>query len=84
MEIWKDIKGYEGLYQVSSEGRVRSIDRKKTFLRKGKLVSQTWIGQIIKSSAEEDRYLKLNLCKDGIKKLVNVHRIVAETFITRE
>ncbi len=31
MEIWKDIKGYEGLYQVSSEGRVRSIDRKKLF-----------------------------------------------------
>lgn len=43
MEEWRDIKGFEGLYQVSSEGRVRSIDRydKSNRFHKGKILSQS-------------------------------------------
>ena len=67
-EIWKDIKGYEGLYQVSSLGRVKSLSRKTT---KGKILKQTRFRN----------YLGVILSKNNIKKVRNVHRLVAETFI---
>lgn len=77
-EIWKDIKGYEGLYQVSSLGRVRSLDRLvvykngKKCLHKGKLLIGTDNGR---------GYLIVNLRKDGVRKSFLIHRLVAEAFI---
>ena len=46
-EIWKDIEGYKGLYQVSSLGRVRSLDREIVVLRGGNYYSKTQKGCII-------------------------------------
>ena len=69
-EIWKDIKGYEGLYQVSSLGRIKSLGNKfskKTKLRK------------LKNSTAGYHEIQLN--KNGIKKMFCVHRLVAEAFI---
>ena len=65
MEIWKEIKGYEGLYEVSSEGRVNSLGRKPGIMRPG----------------TSKGYLKVGLTKDGIRSMFRVHRLVAEAFI---
>lgn len=64
-EIWKDVVGYEGLYQVSNVGRVR-----KTATRKHK-----------KPHFNFKNYYRVRLCKNGIYKAVAVHRLVAQAFI---
>lgn len=70
-EIWKDIKGYEGLYQVSNLGRVRSMDRYDSLkhFRKGRILKQSKInsGYLTVSLGRNNRFL--------------VHRIVAKTFL---
>lgn len=66
-EIWKDIKGYEGLYQVSNWGRIKSI-------RFGK-------ERIMKLCPDRYGYLYIVLYKNNIKKAYRVHRLVAEAFI---
>ena len=68
-EIWKDIPGYEGLYQVSSLGRIKNV--RKT-LRDHKLL-------IPKVNAYG--YYYTNLSKEGILKTIRIHRVVAECFV---
>lgn len=70
MEIWKDIKGYEGLYQVSNKGRVKSLGNNKT--RKEKILSL---------KPNNKGYIRVTLYKNNIKKHFSVHRLVAEAFI---
>ena len=66
-EIWCPIKGYEGLYEVSDKGMVKSIGYgKERILSPGKL---------------QNGYLRVNLCKNGEKKNLLVHRLVAQAFI---
>lgn len=72
MEIWKDIKGYENVYQVSTYGNVRSLDNTKN--RKEK---------VLKSNLSRG-YSKVDLYKNGIKKTFKIHRLVAETFIKNQ
>ena len=73
-EIWKDIKGYEGLYQVSNLGRVKSLERVAKNNRK---IHE----KILK--LKRDRYGDdvCNLCLDGEIKHFGVHRLVADAFI---
>lgn len=66
-EIWKDVRGYEGLYQVSNYGRV-----KRTFKKKERFLS---------GRADKDGYIEVILSKNQTKKYVRLHRLVAETFI---
>lgn len=74
-EIWKDIKGYEGFYQVSNLGKVRSLDRIVNGNRlKGKILSQV---------QDTKGYLFLQLSKNGNSKRFSVHRLIAEAFIPR-
>lgn len=68
-EIWKPVKGYEGLYEVSSLGRVKSLPRKAAR------------GCIIRQGRLQTGYLAVALCKEGIQKSFRVHRLVAEAFI---
>ena len=78
-EEWRDIEGYEGYYQVSSLGRVRSLDR-TIISSTGKLCHLK--GKLLKSSFDGQRnYLFVGLNKEGICRQRNVHRLVAETFI---
>lgn len=77
-EIWKDIKGYEGLYQVSSYGRVRSLDRIVVYSNGDK---HFYKGRIIKPFSDKDGYLLCNLSKNTKPKTSKVHRLVAEAFI---
>ena len=68
-EIWKDIAGYEGLYQVSNMGRVKSLNYKGT----GK-------ERILKGSKASNGYLQVLLYKDGKRKWYRIHRLVATAF----
>lgn len=77
-EIWKPIKGFEGLYEVSNLGRVRSLDR-TIITRNGKKIF--YKGKILKPINCSNGYLKVNLVKNKKQKTVNIHRLVAETFI---
>lgn len=76
-EEWKDIRGYEGLYQVSSEGRVRSLPR-ITHRKTG--TTQKRQGRIMRFEKGWS-YLSLGLSKDDVYKRHFVHRLVAEHFI---
>lgn len=71
IEIWKDIEGYEGLYQVSNMGMVKSLNYKCSGKEK-----------ILKPS--KNIYMRLVLRKDGKGKCVLVHRLVASAFIPND
>lgn len=78
-EVWKDILGYEGLYQVSSLGRVRSLDRiVKCGRGSGKRVIH---GQLIKPMIDRGGYQCVNLYLNQHLKVMKVHRLVASVFI---
>ena len=79
MEIWKDIAEYEGLYQVSNKGRVKSLERK--VWNSGNQSYQTIKEKILKPCKNSDGYLLLNLYKDGQRRPYFIHRLVADTFI---
>lgn len=78
-EVWLDIKGYEGHYQVSSSGRVKSLSRvvecrKGVFVNKKERILSDWnCGK---------GYRKVKLSKDSAEKSIRVHRLVAETFLS--
>ena len=76
-EIWKPIKNYEELYEVSSLGRVRSLDR-ETIDSMGR--KQYFKGKVLKPQYDRYGYLYVPLNKSGKKKF-KVHRLVAEAFI---
>lgn len=78
MEEWRDIKGYEGLYQVSNEGRVKSLERDWTVGKGGNRHKDETIMKLQKSPRG---YYRLTLTKDGIETYKLVHRLVAEAFI---
>ena len=71
VEIWKPVVGYEGLYEVSSFGRVRSLNYNHTGKEK-----------ILKYGKRPNGYLKTTLMKNGIRKDIYIHRLVAETFVS--
>ena len=74
-EVWKDIKGYEGLYQVSSLGRVRSLTHKCSVSGR---VSK---GRLLKNTKYAQGYLYVHLSNDGKKLHHCIHRLVADAFI---
>ena len=73
VEIWKDVKGFEGLYQVSSLGQVKSLNYRR---RKG----VEHILSIVYTS--RNKLAKICLYRDGVMHYILVNRLVAETFIT--
>lgn len=76
-EIWKPIKDYENLYEVSNLGRIKSLEK---FVNKGKC-HRGWKEHYAKQAVDGCGYLRTNLSKNGKPKTVKVHRMVAETFI---
>ena len=81
-EVWKDIKGFEGKYQVSNLGRVKSLERTVEYERFGRLVKET-VNEIILSQFKDPlqkRYIVF-LYKNGVKYARRVHRLVAEAFV---
>ena len=79
-EIWKDIDGFNGVYQVSNLGRVKSVER----IRKGKSGSNVYVPEkILKCKNDKDGYKECALCVGTHKKQKSyrVHRLVAEAFL---
>jgi len=74
-EIWKDIPGYEGNYQASSEGRIRSLDRPKF---KGRILKHD---KKLSSKDRKRAYYTICLSVNGITKYEYVHRCIAKAFI---
>ena len=72
IEEWRPVVGYEGLYEVSNTGQVRSLDRFYYRLHKGKVLSPT-----------KDRYgyLTVTLNCNGKSKTIKIHRLVAQAFL---
>jgi hypothetical protein len=72
-EIWKEIKDYEGLYQISNLGRVKSLEKKVGFRKRKE--------KILKQHFDKDGYVKVYLCKNSKVKFLSVHRLIAQAFI---
>ena len=77
-EIWKNIDGYEGLYQVSNLGRVKSLEK---FIYDTINRTQHNKERILKPGKSKTGYLQVILCKDRKIKTFSVHRLVAMTFL---
>ena len=76
-EIWKDIEGYEGCYQVSNLGRVKSLDRNV----KGNKSNYIRTGKILSPKTHRNGYLVVGLCTDRKIKMYYIHRLVAQAFL---
>lgn len=79
MEIWKDIKGYDGCYQVSNLGNIRSLNRRVVNRQSGS--TRTCKGGMIAPFDNGHGYLVVSLCKEHIRHNHYVHRLVAEAFV---
>lgn len=80
-EVWKDIKGYENLYQVSNFGRVRSLGH-YTLMKNGR--TRYHKGKIIIPHHYSNGYLFVCLSKNGIHKQILLHRLVLITFVEKK
>ena len=79
-ELWREVPGYDGRYEVSSYGRVRSKDMiifnfltKRNNFREGRVLSLQ----------DNQGYLKTRLLMNGVGRTISVHRLVAEAFVTK-
>lgn len=77
-EEWRDIEGYEGIYQISNLGRVRSLSRIVARNRGG---PKKQAGQILSITVRKGPYLGVTLSKNGRKKNFTIHRLLARHFI---
>ena len=84
-EIWKSVKGYEGLYEVSNLGNVRSLAHTTEIVRNGTKMNMPHPSKILKPQKRQHGYLSVCLYGRGGNargfKQVSVHRLVAEAFI---
>lgn len=76
-EIWKDIKDFEGMYQVSNLGRIRSLDR-VIFNKQNKLLRKC---KLMTTSLNSSGYPHVRLSKDGKGTTFRIHRLVAIHFL---
>lgn len=74
MEEWREIPGWEGLYEVSNMGNVRSLDRRCS---SGKFCK----GQILAKRYDNSGYTQVGLCRSSTVKWMKVHRLVAMAFL---
>ncbi|MBA8773108.1 endonuclease [Staphylococcus schleiferi subsp. coagulans] len=79
-EVWKDVPGYEGYYQVSNTGKVRSVDRVIEY-KDGRVFK--YPTKILKSKADTRGYLQVGFSVKGKNTNHRIHRLVAETFLEK-
>lgn len=70
-EVWQDIPGYEGRYQASTYGRIKSLERKGTFLK------------VLKPIIHKNGYAFVDLYKNNRKKRFSIHRLISMTFLPK-
>lgn len=80
-EIWKDIEDWEGLYQISSFGRVRSLDR---WIDNGRAKPYLLPGKVLAQKTSRTGYKQINLRFKDKNKWFSVHRLVALAFVVNE
>jgi hypothetical protein len=78
MEIWKDIKGYEGIYEISNKGRVKSLERE---VGNGKTFKKLIKERILTNSLGIRGYYTVKLSNNGKSKISTVHRLIARAFL---
>ena len=78
-EVWQPVVGYEGLYEVSDQGRVRSLDR----LGSSRWGNRTRLykGTLLRQSINARGYRQVSLCKNGLRRNGAVHQMVANAFL---
>ena len=81
MERWKSVKNYEGLYEVSDCGRVRSLPHKT----QGRVnCVMTFPSRVLKPQKKRNGYYQVALSKNGHKTWFAIHRLVAEAFLDKQ
>ena len=77
-EIWRPVKGYEGIYEVSNHGRVKSLER---IVERSNGKNYTVNERILKAGVGGNKYLIIVLCNQGVNKSKLIHQLVAESFL---
>jgi len=80
-EIWKPIQGYDGLYEISNLGRVKSLPKQWVSCNKNPIMHKE---RILKSTSQQNKYAKVVLRKDLKSKTHYIHRLVADAFIIKD
>ena len=81
-ELWKDVPNYEGLYQASTLGRIRSLDKEiKCYPTESKPYTRILKGRILKPYCDSKGFRFIGLHKNGVSERMLVHRLVAITFL---
>jgi len=80
-EIWKAVKGYEGYYEVSNLGRVKSLDRFVCSNVNLSYANKKVIGGLLMSGCDKKGYKRVGFSVNGVRTTKKVHRLVAQTFI---
>lgn len=81
-EQWKDVKGYEGLYQVSDQGRVKSLGQRVAYKSRWETTAyRDYPAKIMHPTDNGNGYLIVSFRKNGHRKNHYIHRLVAEAFI---
>lgn len=80
-EIWKNVPGYDGIYQVSSNGRVRSLDRCIMIKSESNRQTSRFIKGVILKPVLVRGYQAVTMSKNGHARLMKIHRLVAKAFI---
>jgi hypothetical protein len=81
IEEWRAIPGFEGAYEVSDLGNVRSVDRWVTFVRRGRQVSLFYKSQTLARAPHPGGYVLVHLYKDQVRKALTVHKAVMAAFV---
>jgi len=82
LEQYKAIKNYEGIYEVSNKGNVRTVEGKITYTEHHGV--RHWKQRVLKPKTDKAGYKRVSLWKNGKHKDYQVHRLVAETFIRKK
>ena len=80
-EDWRPIPGWEGLYEASSQGRIRSLSHSTEFDVAGRFSKTRFFpGMILKHTRQDGKYPQVSLCRDGVVTRVDIHRVICRTF----
>ncbi|AKQ08395.1 HNH endonuclease [Bacillus phage PBC2] len=79
--IWKDVVGYEGIYEVSNNGDIRTKEGKTTYTKRHGV--RVWKQRVLSQKIDSQNSCRVNLWRDGSYKTYLVHRLVAEAFIPK-
>lgn len=78
-ELWGEVEGYKGIYEVSNKGRIRTSKNKTTTSELHGL--RTWKQRILKQKTDHNGYKRVSLWKNKVRKDFLVHRLVAFSFL---